>query len=151
MTQLTKNRVLLCEQDSRQTRIDNLFTRPPLQNPSEDIKGPEDAMKNEFVPELPGFGGYENIVTAMDVFSRYFFAYPTSSQHARAVARVLINIITKHAFFPPTIDSVKGIVFLSQFVKKKLELSELRCRLPEQKMQTQLHYVNQHMSHSKRH
>ena len=40
-------------------------------------------MQKVLVPELPPSGGYENIVTAMAVFSRYLFAYPTSSQDAR--------------------------------------------------------------------
>ena len=54
-------------------------------------------MPIDLVPELPPSGGYENIVTAMDVFSRYFFAYPTSNQDAKTIAKVLIKIMTKHA------------------------------------------------------
>ena len=63
-----------CEQCIRESRIDRSLTRPPLQNPIEHITGPEDAMQTDLVPELPPSGGYTNIVTAMDVFSRYLFA-----------------------------------------------------------------------------
>ena len=40
-------------------------------NPNEHIIAPEDAMQIDLLPRLPPSGGYENIVTAMDVFSRY--------------------------------------------------------------------------------
>ena len=34
-------------------------------------------MQIDLVPGLPPSGGYENIATAMDVFSCYLGAYPT--------------------------------------------------------------------------
>ena len=89
----------------------------PLQNPNEHFTAPEDAMQIDLVPELPP-SGYENIVTAMDVFSRYLFAYPTSNQDAKTIARGLINILTKHAYLPTTIISDKGTAFMSQVIKE---------------------------------
>ena len=68
-----------CEQCIRESRIDRSFNCPPLQNPNEHITAPEDAIQIDLVPELPPSGGYENIVTAMDVFFHSFFAYPTSN------------------------------------------------------------------------
>ena len=59
-----------CEQCIRKPRIDRSLTRPPLQNPNQPITAPEVAMQIDLVPELPPSGGYEKIVTAMDVFSR---------------------------------------------------------------------------------
>ena len=91
-----------------------MLTRPALQTPSEHITAPEDAMQIDLVPELLPSGGYENIVTAKDVFSTYFFVYPTSSQDAKLVAQVIINIMTKHAYLPTTIISDKGSVFMSK-------------------------------------
>ena len=107
-----------CEQCIRESRIDCSLTRPPLQNPSEHITAPEDAMQIDLVPELPPSGGYENIVTAMDVFSRYLFAYPTSNQDAKTIAKVLINIMTKHAYLPTTLISDKGTAFMSHVIKE---------------------------------
>ena len=77
MAQLIREWVMSCKQCIRESRIDRSLTRPPLQNPNEHITAPEDAMQFDLLPELPPSGGYENIVTAMDVFSRYLFAYPT--------------------------------------------------------------------------
>ena len=68
-----------CEQCNRESRIDRSLTRPPLQNPNEHITAIEDAMQIDFLPELPPSGGYENIVAAMGVISRYLFANPTSN------------------------------------------------------------------------
>ena len=107
-----------CEQCTRESRIDRSLTRPPLQNPNEHITAPEDAMQIDLVPELPPSGGYENIVTAMDVFSRYLFAYPTSNQDAKTIAKVLINIMTKHAYLPTTLISDKGTAFMSHVIKE---------------------------------
>ena len=69
MAQLIREGVMSCEQCIRESRIDRSLNRPPLQNPNEHITAPEDAMQIDLVPELPPSGGYENIVTAMDVRS----------------------------------------------------------------------------------
>ena len=70
-------------------------------------------MPNDLVPRLPPSGGYENIVTDMDVSFRFLFPYPTSNQDAKTIVKVLIIIMTKHAYLPTTLISQKGTVFLS--------------------------------------
>ena len=62
-----------CEQGVRESQTDCSFIGFPLQNPNEHITAPEDAMQIDWLSELPPSGGYENIVTAMDVFSCYLF------------------------------------------------------------------------------
>ena len=51
-------------------------------------------MQIDLVPGLTPSGGFENIVTAMDVISRYLFAYRTSNQDANTISKVIINIMT---------------------------------------------------------
>ena len=97
MAQLIREWVISCEKCITELWIDPQHTRPPLKNSSEHINPPEDAMQIDLVPRLPPSGGYENIVTVMDVFSRYLFAYPTSHQDATTTTKVIINIMTKHA------------------------------------------------------
>ena len=75
-------------------------------------------MQIDLVPGLPPSVGNENIVTAIDVFSRYLFAYPTSNQDAKTVAKVIINIITKHAYLPTTLISDKGTAVTSHVIKE---------------------------------
>ena len=117
MAQLIRDWVMSCEQCIRESRIDRSLTRPPLQNPNEHINAPEDAMPIDLVPELPPSGGYENIVTAMEVLSGYLSAYPASNQDAKAIAKVLINIMTRHAYLPTTLISDKGTAFMSHVIK----------------------------------
>ena len=118
MAQLVTEWIMSCENCIRELRINPRLTRPPLQNPNEYITAPEDAMQIDLVPGLPSSGGYENIVTAMDVFSRYLFAYPTANQDATTIAKVIINIMTKHAYLPTTLISDKGTAFTSHVIKE---------------------------------
>ena len=118
MAQLIREWVMSCEQCIRESRIDRSLTRPPRQNLNEHITAPEDAMQIDLMPELPPSGGYENIVTAMDEFSRYLFAYPTANQDAKTIAKVPINIMTKHAYLPTTLISDKGTAFISHVIKE---------------------------------
>ena len=118
MAQLIREWVMSCDQCIKESRINPSLTRPPLQNPNEHITAPEDAIQIDLVPELPPSGGYENIVTAMDVFSRYLSAYPTANQDAKTIAKILINIMTKHAYLPTTLITDKGTAFTSTVIKE---------------------------------
>ena len=118
MAQLFREWVISCEQCIRESRIDRSLAHPPLQNPNQHLTAPEDATQIDLVPELPPSGGYESIVTAMVVFSRCLIAYRTSNQDAKAMAKVLINIMTKHAYLPTTLISDKGTAFLSHVIKE---------------------------------
>ena len=79
MVRIIREWVMSCEQCNRILRIDRGLTGPPQKNPNEHITAPEDAVQTDLVPELPPSGGYENIVTGKDVFSRYLSAYTTSN------------------------------------------------------------------------
>ena len=107
-----------CEQCIRESRIDRSLTHHPLQNHNDHITAPEDTMEIDLVPELPPSGGYENILTATDVFSRYLFAYPTANQDDKTIAKILINIMTKHAYLPTKLISDKGTAFMSHVIQE---------------------------------
>ena len=106
------------EQCTRGSWINLRLTRSPLQNPNEYFTEPEGAMQNDMVPGLPPSGGYENIVTAMEVFSRYSMPCPTSNQDAKTIAEVLINIMTKHAYLPTTLITDKSTAFMSHVIEE---------------------------------
>ena len=73
-------------------------------------------MQIDLLPNLPPSGGYENIITAMDVFSRYLFAYPVTDASATNTAKVIIDIMTKHTYLPTTLITDKGTAFTSRLV-----------------------------------
>ena len=118
MAQLITEWVMSCEKCIKELRINPRLTHLPLQHPNEHITAPEVAMQIDLVPGLPPSGGYETIVTAMDVFSRYLFAYPTSNKDATTIAKVIINIMAKHAYLPTTLISDKGTAFTSHVIKE---------------------------------
>ena len=72
-----------CGQCIKEWQIYRSLTRSPLQNLNEHITAPEDAMQIYLVPELPQSGVYEDILTVMDVFSRYLVAYRPSNDDAK--------------------------------------------------------------------
>ena len=118
MAQLIREWVLSCEQCLTEPQINRQLNRVPLQNPNGYLTASGHAMQIDLVPGYPPSGGFENIVTAMDVFSRYLFAYPTSNEDAKTIAKVMIKIMTKHAYLPTTLISDKGTVFMSHVIKE---------------------------------
>ena len=72
----------------------------------------------DILPNLRPSGGFDNIITAIDVFSRYSFAYPTTRITARTVARVIMDILCKHTYLATTIIPDMGTQFNSQITRE---------------------------------
>ena len=111
-----------CEQCARDKRVPNATITPELLNLPEWDLGPEDAMQIDLLPNLPPSGGYENVLTAIDVFSRYLFAYPLTDASAINVAKALIDIMTKHAYLPTTLITDKGTAFTSTIIAEVTQI-----------------------------
>ena len=116
MAKRVKKWVEGCEQCARDKRVPNATITPELLNLPEWDLGPEDAMQIDLLPNLPPSGGYENVLTAIDVFSRYLFAYPLTDASAINVAKALIDIMTKHSYLPTTLITDKGTAFTSTII-----------------------------------
>ena len=86
---------------------------PELPNVPEWDVGPEDEMQKDLFRELPLSGVYGNIVTTIDVVSKYVFAYPVSTPTAANTAKVIINIMTRHACLLTLIIQDKSFHFAS--------------------------------------
>ena len=84
--------------------------------------GPEDLIQIELLLELPPSGGYEITITAVDVFSRYALAYPVSNPTAVNTAKVIIDIMTRHAYLPTLIVTDKGSVFVAKVIHEVAEI-----------------------------
>ena len=111
-----------CEQCARDKRVPNATITPELLNLPEWDLGPEDAMQIDLLPNLPPSGGYENVLTAIDVFSRYLFAYPLTDASAINVAKALIDIMTKHSYLPTTLITDKGTAFTSTIIEEVTQI-----------------------------
>ena len=117
-----------CEQCARDKRVPNATITPELLNLPEWDLGPEDAMQIDLLPNLPPSGGYENVLTAIDVFSRYLFAYPLTDASAINVAKALIDIMTKHAYLPTTLITDKGTAFTSTIIAEVTQILGLTLK-----------------------
>ena len=110
--------VTKCQMCIQNKRINNDLLKTELLNCPEWDLGPEDILQMDILPILPPSGGYDNIITAIDVFSRYLFAYPATGITAPAVARVIMEILCKHTYAPTTTITDMGTQFNSQVTKE---------------------------------
>ena len=117
-----RNWVRDCEICIQDKRINNTRITPEIINIPEWDLGPEDLMQIDVLPESPPSGGYENIITAIDVFSRYAFAYPVSNPTAVNTAKVIIDIMTIHIFLPALIITDERSVVVCQVIHEVAEI-----------------------------
>ena len=103
-------------------RISNTRITPELFNIPEWDLGPEDLLQIKLLPDLPPSGWYENIIRAKDVFSRFAFAYPVSKPTAVNTAKVIADIVTRHAYILTLIITDKRSVFVSQVIHEVAEI-----------------------------
>ena len=111
-----RNWVRDCEICIQDKRINNTRITPELIHIPEWDLGPEDLMQIHLLRELPLSGGYKNVITAMDVLSRYAFAYPVSNPTAVNTAKVILDIMKRHAYLPRLNITDKETVFVSQVI-----------------------------------
>ena len=123
-----RNWVRDCEICIQDKRINNTRITPELIHIPEWDLGLEDLMQIDLLPELTPRGGYENIITAIDVFSRYAFAYPVSNPTAVNTAKVIIDIMTRHAYLPTLIITDKGSVFVFQVIHEVADLLGIKLK-----------------------
>ena len=111
-----------CVTCGKDKRVANNTITPELLNLPEWDLGPEDAMQIDLLPNLPTSGVYQTVMTAIDVFSRYLFAYPLVEATASNTAKVLIDIMTKHSYLPTTIITDKGTAFTSKIFAEIMQV-----------------------------
>ena len=114
MAKYIKKWVSNCQICIQTKRINNDLLRTELLNCPEWDLGPEDILQMDILPNLPPSGGYDHIITAIDVFSRYLFAYPVTRITATAVSKVIMDILCKHTYLPTTIITDLGTQFNAQ-------------------------------------
>ena len=118
--------VMQCEECIKYKRINNSQIRPKMINNTEHVLGPEDILEIDILPNLPNSAGYQNIVTMIDVFSRYLFAYPTQNVTAKTIGRCIVDVMTRHAYLPTLILSDKGSQFRSEVVTEIAQILEIQ-------------------------
>ena len=90
-------------------------------------------MQIDLLPNLTTCGGYQTLMTAIDVFSRYFFAYPLIETTAASVAKVTKDIMKKHSYLLTTLITEKWSAFTSTIVAEVTQILgiTLKCATPK--------------------
>ena len=95
-------------------------------NNTEHVLGPKDILEIDIMPNLPNSAAYQNIVTMIDVFSRYLFAYPTQNVTAKTIGRCIVDAMTRHAYLPTLILSDEGSQFRWEVVAEITQILEIQ-------------------------
>ena len=103
-----------CTECMHTKRTDKRSITPLMIDASKLALGPKDALQLDIFPLDEPSGGYNAIITAMDVFSRYLFTYNVVKTDAPTVVRVIIDIMTRHAYLQTTVITDKGTQFMSE-------------------------------------
>ena len=112
------NHISKCIKCAQTKRTLNSTIRPPLIVMSKIAMGPEDALQMDIVQFYDPSRGNNAVITAMEVFSRYLFAYSVAGIDTKPVTRLLTDIITRHCYLPTTIITDKGSQFLSETMQQ---------------------------------
>ena len=114
-------------------KIDTKQIRLKMLSNTEFTMEPEDCLAVDILPNIPSSNGYQHIITKMDVFSRYLFAYPTQDMTAKTVARCIIDIMTRHCCLPTVILTDKVSQVRSEVVNHIAQTLDLRiCQQRQQ-------------------
>ena len=119
-------RVTSCPDCIANKRIDTRQLPPKMLSNTDFTIGPEDCLEVDILPNLTSSNGYQHIITMMDVFSRYLFAYPTQDMTAKTVARCIIDVMTRHCYLPTVILTDKGSQFRSEVVNQIAQTLDIR-------------------------
>ena len=129
IAKLVKKWVQGCETCAKDKRTPNATITPELINLPEWDLGPEDAMQIDLLPNLPMSGGYNCIITAIEVFSRYLFAYPLIETTATSRVKVLSDIMTKRSYLPTLLlQTDKCSVFTSVIIEEITKILGITLR-----------------------
>lgn len=88
--------------------------------------GPMDLVCMDFLSMEPDSKGISNVLVVTDHFTRYAQAFPTKSQKAPVVAKVLMEKYFVHYGLPSRIHSDQGRDFESRIIRELLSLMGIR-------------------------
>ena len=117
-----KNWVQECEIWIQDKRIRNPRITPEVIHIIKCDLGSENLMQIGLLIEIPPSGCYVNIITAIDVLSRYAFAYRVSIPTAINAAKIILDIMTRHAYWFITIITDTGSVFVFEVLHEMAEI-----------------------------
>ena len=110
-----KRKVEGCETFVKDKRVPSSVVPPEVIILPERDLGPKDVMQIDLLAIFSTSGGFQTLMTAIDVSSRYLFPHPLIEATAANVAKVLFDIMTKHI-------TDKWFAFISTIVAKSAQI-----------------------------
>ena len=105
---------LVCAQISP---VKSKYIRPPLQEITSKTSFPGDMMQIDLVGPFAPSNGFTQVMTAIDVFTKYLFAAPLRRVTSQTVTHVLTQIFLKHTYIPKILLTDEGSQFTSKLMK----------------------------------
>ena len=110
------------------TPIDNKHIRPPLREITSKTSFPGDILQIDLVGPFTPSNGFTQILTAIDVFTKYLFATPIRRITAQSVTTVLTQLFLKHTYIPKIIMTDEGSQFTSSLMKDVTDLLDIELQ-----------------------
>ena len=102
--------------------------RPPLRGITHETSFPGDMMQIDLIGPFKPSAGYTQVMTAIDVFTKYLFAVPLRKVTARAMTDALTVIFLRHAYIPKILLTDKGSQLTSKLMKEMTTLFDIELR-----------------------
>ena len=102
--------------------------RPPLRGITHENSFPGDMMQIDLIGPFKPSAGFTQVLTAIDVFTKYLFAVPLRRVTARATTDALTTIFLRHAYVPKILLTDKGSQLTSNLVKEMTTLFDIELR-----------------------
>ena len=112
-----------CLSCSTLKRVSKRQLNPYLQPISSEQHFPGDMMQIDLVGPFKS-SIYKNVLSGVDVFSKYLFAIPLTSAHAGITAKALISMFFQRSYIPKTILLDLGTSFVANLLHELTNLLE---------------------------
>ena len=106
-----------CLKCARIKPIADIHIKPAMQPVTSLTSLPGDMLQIDFIGPFAPSNGFTQVMTAIDVFTKYLFATPIRRVTAQTVAEVLTQIFLKHTYIPKVIMTDEGSQFTSNLMK----------------------------------
>ena len=99
--------------------------RPALQPLTSTTTFPGEMMQIDLIGPFKPAGGFVQVLTAIDVFTKFLFAVPLRRITARTVVDALTTIFLRHSYIPQILLTDKGTQLTSKLMKEVTTLLDI--------------------------
>ena len=102
--------------------------RPPLQPVTSTTSFPGEMMQIDLIGPFKPTGGFTQVLTAVDVFTKYIFAIPLRRITAQNIVNALTTIFLRHSYVPEILLTDKGTQLTAELMQEVTQLMDIELR-----------------------